>query len=105
MQDGLLDIIIIEPFKGMAGPHVLLDLMMKTIKSNHHVKTFRARKLHISRPEEGAVHFDGDPMTMGTDIDIEVVPRGLKAIVNPQAREDKARPNKVAKAIHHLLDR
>ncbi len=105
MQDGLLDIIIIEPFKGMAGPHVLLDLMMKTIKSNHHVKAFRARKLHISRSEEGAVHFDGDPMTMGTDIDIEVVPRGLKAIVNPQAREDKARPNKVAKAIHHLLDR
>ncbi len=104
MQDGLLDVIIIHPFKGMGGPKVLMDLMLKTVKDNHHVKHFHARSLHIHRQEEGAVHFDGDPMVMGCDIDIAIKPASLKAIVNPKAIEDKAKPGRVASMFSHLLD-
>ena len=102
MQDGLLDVIIVEPFKGIGGPRLLMDMMLKTIKSNKHVKNFRARQIHISRSEEGAVHFDGDPIIMGNDIDIAVVPGGLKAVLNPDAIEDKAEPNRFVKTINHI---
>ena len=100
MQDGLLDIIIIEPIKGLSATRVLMDLFTKTLKSNHHVTHTQARRLHIHRPADGAVHYDGDPTIMGTDIDIRLVPNGLKAIVNPRAVEDKARPNPIAKILH-----
>lgn len=102
MQDGLLDVIIIEPFKGIGGPRVLMDLMLKTIKSNSHVRNFQARKVHIHRSEEGAVHFDGDPSVMGQDIDIAIVPKGLKAVVNAKAIEDKAQPNHMMDTLSHL---
>ena len=105
MQDGLLDVIIIEPFKGIGGPKVLMDLMLKTIKSNHHVKYFRARNIHIHRANEGAAHFDGDPIVLGTDIDINVVSGGLKAIVNPKTIEDKASPNRMIEVISNLITR
>lgn len=104
MQDGLLDVIIIQPFKGIVGgPKVLLDLMLKTIKSNSHVKNFRARRIHIHRPDEAAVHFDGDPIIMGNDIEITVRPRGLKAIVNPKTVEDKAKPIHVVEVLSNLI--
>jgi len=103
MQDGLLDVIIIRPFKGIGGPRVLADLMLKTIRSNNHVLNFQARKLTIHRSEEGAVHYDGDPCIMGSDITIELVKGGLKAIVNPQAIEDKAQPNAIVHAIDKLV--
>jgi YegS/Rv2252/BmrU family lipid kinase len=101
MQDGLLDVIIIEPFKGMGGPKLLMDMMLKTLKDNKHVKNFHARKIHITRSEDGAVHFDGDPTIMGKDIDIAVIPGGLKAVLNPDAIEDKSEPSRLVKVFHH----
>ena len=99
MQDGLLDVIIIEPIKGVAATKVLMALFTKTIKRNRHVSFFRTRQLHIHRSSEGPIHFDGDPMVMGADIDIELKPRGLKAIVNPKATEDTAQPNRLFKML------
>jgi len=103
MQDGLLDVIIIEPFHGIGGPKVLMELFTKTIHSNRHVRHFQAKSLHISRPSEGAVHFDGDPTTMGTDIDVSICPRGLKAVVNSRSIEDKAKPSRLVSRLVHPL--
>ena len=104
MQDGLLDVIVIEPFKALGGPKVLMDLMLKNIKSNHHVKNFQARRLHIRRSEAGFVHYDGDPIAMDTDIDIAIKPGGLKAVVNPKAIEDKSRPARIVQALNQLIE-
>lgn len=100
MQDGLLDVIIIEPIKGLGATRVLIDLFTKTLKANPHVTHTQARHLHIHRYVEDAVHYDGDPTIMGTDIDIYLKPRGLKAIVNPKSIEDKAHPSRIAKILH-----
>ncbi len=105
MQDGLLDVIIIEPFKGIGGPKMLMDLFTKTIMSNKHVRHLQARRLHIHRPADDAIHFDGDPTVMGPDIDINIVPRGLTAIINPKHLEDKPKPNRVVNALNHMLSK
>ena len=105
MQDGLLDVIIIEPFKSIGGTKVLMDLFTKTIIENPHTHHFQARSLHIHRNGDGAVHYDGDPSMMGADIDVEIKPRGLNAVVNPKAHEDKSQPNRVFKALSHIVNK
>ena len=105
MQDGLLDVIIMEPFNIIEAAKVGFDLFAKTLKSNKHIKTFQARSIHISRNEPGAVHFDGDPTKMGTDIDVRIEPLGLKAIINPHHTQDEAKPGKVIDNISKTIDK
>ena len=105
MQDGLLDVIIMEPFNIIEAAKVGFDLFAKTLKSNKHIKTFQARSIHIHRNESGAVHFDGDPTKMGTDIDVRKEPLGLKAIINPDRTQDDAKPGKVIDNISKTIDK
>ena len=105
MQDGLLDVIIMEPFNIIEAAKVGFDLFAKTLKSNKHIKTFQARSIHIHRNESGAVHFDGDPTKMGTDIDVRIEPLGLKAIINPDRTQDEAKPGKVIDNISKTIDK
>ena len=104
-QDGLLDVIIMEPFNIIEAAKVGFDLFAKTLKSNKHIKTFQARSIHIHRNESGAVHFDGDPTKMGTDIDVRIEPLGLKAIINPDRTQDDAKPGKVIDNISKTIDK
>lgn len=85
MKDGLLDVIIIEPFSKLEAPSIVLQLFGKTLSSNSHVKTFRSRRLRIVRETEGPAHSDGDAFTTGREINVEVVPGQLAVVVNPRA--------------------
>ena len=105
MQDGLLDVIIMEPFNILEAATVGFDLFAKTLKNNTHIHTFQARSIHISRSLPGAVHFDGDPTKMGTDIDVRIESRGLKAIINPRRTQDEAKPGKVIDNISKTIDK
>ena len=105
MQDGVMDVIIMEPFNVIEAPTLAVDLFAKTLGNNSHIKTFQARSIHIHREREGAVHFDGDPIKMGTDIDVCMEPLGLKAVINPDAVEDEALPNRMVNTISSLMDK
>ena len=85
MKDGLLDIVVIEPFPPLEGAQVCLQLFNGSLEHNPHVKTFQTSALHISRPSEGAVHCDGDPFIASSEIDIRIVPQQLRVVVNPYA--------------------
>ena len=105
MQDGLMDVIVMEPFNMMEAPKLAMDLFAKTLSSNSRIKTFQARRIHISRSKPGAIHYDGDPIEMGTEIDVEMRPLGLRAVVNPKAIEDSAHPNKMVNALSSLVNK
>ena len=105
MQDGLMDVIVMEPFNVMEAPKLAMDLFAKTLNSNSSIKTFQARRVHIRRETPGPVHFDGDPIEMGVDINVEMRPLGLLAVVNPEAIEDKASPNKMVNALSSLVNK
>ena len=94
-----------EPFNVIEAPKLAMDLFAKTLGSNSHIKTFQARKIHIHRESPGAVHYDGDPIEMGTDIDVVLHPRGLKAIINPDAIEDDALPGRMVNTLSSLVDK
>ncbi len=105
MQDGLLDVIIMEPFNIIEAAKVGFDLFAKTLKNNNHIQTFQACSIHISRNEPGAVHFDGDPTKMGKEIDVRIEPLGLKAIINPHHTQDEAKAGKVMNNISKTIDK
>ena len=87
MNDGLMDVTLLEPFNLLEAPQVVLQLLNKTIGRNPHARTFQCRRLHIRRAQPGVVHFDGDPMECGTDIDVELIPLGINVVVNPKEQK------------------
>lgn len=86
LNDGLLDVTILEPFTMLDVPALSFQLFNKTIDQNSRIKTFRCRSLRIHRTKPGVVHFDGDPMMMGENIEVQIVQRGLKVII-PQTMQ------------------
>ena len=104
MKDGLMDVVILEPFTVLDAPQISIDLFSKTLNKNSKFKTFRAKRIHIHRNEPGAIHYDGDPIMTGTDIDVAIEPLGINIVVNPDATEDPGQPNPVLNAFSDLFN-
>jgi YegS/Rv2252/BmrU family lipid kinase len=104
MKDGMMDVIIMEPFDALDAPTIAYDMFSKTLNQNSKIKTFKAKKIHVHRNEPGAIHFDGDPLITGTDIDVKIESLGLRVVVNPDAIEDAAQPNPVLNAFSDLFN-
>lgn len=98
MTDGLMDVIIMEPFDVFDAPQISIDMFSKTLDKNSKIKTFRAKRLHIHRNNPGAIHYDGDPIITGTDIDVHMEERGIKIITNPDTTEVDSQPNALLNA-------
>ncbi len=104
MKDGQMDVIIMEPFDALEAPQIAADLFMKTLGNNSKIKTFRTQCLHIRRKEPGAIHFDGDPIVTGCDIDVHIEHLGIRILTNPKAIEDVAQPNFLLNAFSDLFN-
>ena len=90
LTDGLLDVTILEPFTVLDVPSLAFQLFNKTIDQNSRIKTFRCQTLRIHRTKPGVVHFDGDPMMMGENIDVKVIKEGLQVIIPRYAEKDSS---------------
>ena len=104
MKDGLMDVIIMEPFDALDAPQIAADLFMKTLGNNSKIKTFRTQRLTIRRQTPGAIHYDGDPIMTGTDIEVSIEHLGLRIVTNPEATEDAAQPNPLLNAFSDLFN-
>jgi YegS/Rv2252/BmrU family lipid kinase len=90
ITDGLLDVTILEPFTVLEVPSLAFQLFNKTIDYNSRIKTFKCKTLHIRRAEPGVAHFDGDPMSTGADIYIEVINKKLNVVIPREREKDTA---------------
>ena len=104
MKDGEMDVIIMEPFDALEAPQIAADLFMKTLANNSRIKTFRTQRLHIHRKSPGAIHYDGDPIMTGTDIDVSIEHLGLRIVTNPEATEDTAQPSALLNAFSDFFN-
>ena len=104
MRDGMLDIIVMEPFTAIEAPQIAADLFMKTLQNNSKIKTFRAKSIHIHRKQPGAIHYDGDPIMTGTDVDVHIEHLGIRIITNPKLPEDTAQPNPLLNAFSDFFN-
>ena len=86
LQDGLLDVIAAHPFSVVDAPLIAFQLFNKMIDKNPNVSVRKCRRLTITRDQEGPAHYDGEPVTMGKEINIELVQGGLKALIPDKRR-------------------
>jgi len=98
MSDGLMDVIIMEPFDIIEAPQVSFDIFNKTLDKSSRIKTFRCKQLHIHREKEGVIHYDGDPVMTGKDIDVSLEEKGIRVVVNPHADKRLRKPNIIQNA-------
>ena len=104
MSDGWMDIIIMEPFDLLEAPQISIDMFNKTLDKSSKIKTFKCKQLHIHRSKEGLIHYDGDPVVTGKDIDIVLKEKGIKIIVNSDADKRTRQPNALQNAAAHLFN-
>ena len=104
MSDGLMDVIIMEPFDVFEAPQISIEMFSKTLDKNSKIKTFRTRHLHIRRDKPGVIHYDGDPVMTDADIDVELKPKGINIIVNTMADRSERQPNALQNAAAELFN-
>lgn len=104
MSDGLLDVIIMEPFDILEAPQVAIEMMNKTLDKNQKIKTFRTKHITIHRQNPGYIHYDGDPIMTDADVDIKLVSKGIRIVVNPDADKRKRKPNIVQNAFSEFFN-
>ncbi|MCI6161446.1 MAG: YegS/Rv2252/BmrU family lipid kinase [Prevotellaceae bacterium] len=104
MSDGLLDVIIMEPFSVIEAPQVAIEMMNKTLDKNQKIKTLKTDHIRIHRERPGFIHYDGDPVMAEADVDIRLVQKGIRMIVNPDADRSKRQPNLVQTAFSEFFN-
>ena len=81
VQDGLMDIAIVNKFPLSAAPKLALNLFTHNIDENFYMNTVRSKAITLVRENAGAIHIDGDPFEMPTELNIKIVEDGLKVLV------------------------
>jgi diacylglycerol kinase (ATP) len=78
MQDGLLDIRLIERASFPRIPMLLARLFAGSLHDARGVTTFRGRTITITRSSAGLAHLHGEPVTMPESLTIAIVPNSLR---------------------------
>lgn len=105
MSDGLMDVTIMEPFTMLEAPQIAIQLFNRTLNQNSRIKTFRCKNIHIHREHPGVIHFDGDPMTAGTEIEVQLKEKGLNMIVNNRQEDNVQLVRRVSLLWEELVER
>ncbi len=85
LQDGLLDVVIIESASWFSAPRMLMRLFDGTFLRSKGVRFIQARDVKIRRAAAGPAHVDGEPITLPETLAVKVVPRSLRVLM-PRAR-------------------
>jgi YegS/Rv2252/BmrU family lipid kinase len=80
IDDGFFEISIIKPFPKYQSLKILYYLLSNSIHKSTYNRVIRARKAVIFNQERTSFHIDGEPVTLGEKVEIEIVPKGLKVI-------------------------
>jgi YegS/Rv2252/BmrU family lipid kinase len=81
MQDGILDVTLIEQKPFFRLPLIAAQLFAGNLHRARGVVTLRGRNITIRRSADGAAHLDGEPVTLPSSVSIDIVPRSLRVIV------------------------
>ena len=84
LQDGLLDVIAAHPFNVVDAPLIAFQLFNRQIDKNPKVDVRKCNGVTITRQKDA--HYDGDPVILGREIRVEIVPSGLKVLIPDKRR-------------------
>ena len=103
MSDGMIDVIIMEPFDALEASQISIEMFNKTLDKNNKIKTFRSKEIKIYRKAPGVIHYDGDPVETGKEIVVTLKEKGIKILTNPKADRSLRQPNQIQNAAADLF--
>lgn len=88
MNDGVMDVTVIEPFGLIGAATVAFQMFSKHLDVNKHVHSFQCKELKIHRVQPGVIHFDGDPQDADALVNVNIVPSGIRMVYNAKVKEN-----------------
>lgn len=80
LTDGLLDVVVMRPFKKIHAGRVLYKMLNGQITSRGNVDFYRCQHLVVRRTKPGVIHCDGDPFDEVAEVDIRLVQGAVRMI-------------------------
>lgn len=81
LEDGKMDLAILRPIGILDVPKTSLQLFSSTIDNNKKMAILKTQKAIIRRDEPGLMHIDGDAFEGPKELEVEIIPKGLKVLV------------------------
>ncbi|MFT3993082.1 MAG: diacylglycerol kinase family lipid kinase [Dysgonomonas sp.] len=81
IQDGLMNVAILKPLSILEVPQTTVQLFTRNLDDNKKMIELLTKEVTIIREKEGVMHIDGDPIQMGKEIHVKIMPKGLKVLV------------------------
>ncbi len=86
LQDGLLDVVTIGDVSFFSAIPLLVSLFNGTLHRSRNTNAAKGRRIVIRRDAEGPAHLDGEPVILGAELDVRVVPESLRVLI-PRSRQ------------------
>jgi len=86
LQDGLLDVVIVDEVTTLQAIALVPRLFRGTIDRSKHVTIATATRIDIRRAAAGPAQLDGEPLTLPARLSIEIAPRSLRVLVPDQVQ-------------------
>lgn len=81
LQDGLLDICILNRPPLPVIPDIVTKLMIGKLDKSRYLTEYQSAHITVERPSDGVVNIDGEPVMMEAQLDIRVTPQNLRILV------------------------
>lgn len=86
LQDGLLDVVIVEDTHVIDAAFLIARLFSGSFHRAAGVTSLQTTEVTIRRANAGPAHLDGEPVTLGEELHVRVVPQSLQLLVPDTAK-------------------
>ncbi|MCE2773554.1 MAG: diacylglycerol kinase family lipid kinase [Bacteroidetes bacterium] len=80
VTDGLLHVAVLKPFRWFNMLNLAIRLFAKNIHKSRFVETYTGHEVRIQRHAPGAIHYDGEPAGMGTELTYKITKKKLRVV-------------------------
>ena len=81
LQDGLLDVVIVDDTHFIDAAFLIVRLFSGSFHRAAGVTSLQTTEVTLRRPSAGPAHLDGEPITLGEELHVRVIPRSLRLLV------------------------
>jgi YegS/Rv2252/BmrU family lipid kinase len=85
LQDGLLDLVMVGDTHFIDAAFLIGRLFSGSFHRAAGVTSLQTTEVTIRRPAAGPAHLDGEPITLGEELHVRVIPRSLRLLVPDHA--------------------
>jgi diacylglycerol kinase (ATP) len=85
LQDGLLDLVIVDDTHFIDAAFLIARLFSGSFHRAAGVTSVQTTEVTIRRPNAGPAHLDGEPIALGEELHVRVVPQSLRLLVPDSA--------------------